>query len=79
MENFVIIATFTYQSEYAVLALLLEQHDIPHVFLNETMASVFPFYSNAIGGIRLQVHKKDEARAKKIIEDFFNTSKMRIV
>ena len=35
MENFITVATFTYQSEYAVLALLLEQHDIPHVFLNE--------------------------------------------
>ncbi|HBY70162.1 MAG TPA: hypothetical protein DEG69_21850 [Flavobacteriaceae bacterium] len=79
MENFITVATFTYQSEYAVLALLLEQHDIPHVFLNETMASVFPFYSNAIGGIRLQVHKQDAERAREIIKDFDNTSKMRIV
>ena len=79
MENFVTVATFTYQSEYAVLALLLQQHDIPHVFLNETMASVFPFYSNAIGGIRLQVHKKDVTRTRKIISEFDTTSKLKIV
>ncbi|PKA82947.1 putative signal transducing protein [Ulvibacter sp. MAR_2010_11] len=79
MENFKTIAIFTYQSEYAVLRLLLEQAEIRHVFLNETMLSVLPFHSNAFGGIRLQVHQNDIEAAKKIIQELDGTSNMRIV
>lgn len=49
MKDFAVVATFTYPHEYAVLKSLLEKEAIPHIFENETMVSVSPFYSQAIG------------------------------
>ncbi|QQX77633.1 MULTISPECIES: DUF2007 domain-containing protein [Aequorivita] len=64
MKHFKTIAIFQYPAEYAVLQLLFDQAAIRYIFQNETMISVFPFYSNAIGGIRLQVHIEDMAQAE---------------
>lgn len=79
MKNFKIIAIFQYPAEYAVLKLLFEQEDIRHFFENETMISVFPFYSNAIGGIRLQVHVEDIELATEIIKNLDRPSNLKIV
>lgn len=79
MKHYKTIAVFQFASEYSVLRLLLDQNDIRYVFLNETMMSVFPFYTNGIGGIRLQVHEEDISRALKIIEEFNNSSDLKIV
>lgn len=70
MKDFVTLTVFTYPHEYAVLKLLLEQEDIRHFFQNETMIGVFPFYSNALGGIHLKVHLSDFTKAKEILESF---------
>jgi hypothetical protein len=70
MNNLVTLAIFTYRHEYAVLQLLLEQENIQHFFQNETMIGVFPFYSNALGGIQLKVHPLDVDRAREIINSF---------
>jgi len=79
LKEFVTIARFTYPSEYVVLKLLLERSLINFIFLNETAINVMPFHSNAFGGIRLQVHKKDKEKAIQIIKGFNNTSKLEIV
>lgn len=79
MNNFKTIAIFQYPAEYAVLQLLFDQEEIRYVFMNETMISVFPFYSNAIGGIRLQVHIEDIELAKEIMDNLNNPSNMKIV
>ncbi|TRZ47435.1 DUF2007 domain-containing protein [Robertkochia marina] len=65
MKNFRLVATFTYPHEYLVLKFLLEKEDIPFVFENETMVDISPFYSNALGGIRLLV---PEAYVEYVIE-----------
>jgi len=70
MTNFVTVATFTYAFEYAILRIVLDQKGIQYVFENETMLSVFPFYSNALGGISLKVHKNDVSLIQQILEDF---------
>jgi len=70
MINFVTVAKFTYPFEYAILRIVLDQKGIKYVFENETMLSVFPFYSNAIGGISLKVHKNDVLITQQILEDF---------
>lgn len=57
MINFEHIATFTYPHEYMVLRFILDDESIPYVFENETMIGISPFYSHALGGIRLLVHK----------------------
>lgn len=79
MKNFKTIAIFQYPAEYAVLQLLFDQNQIRYFFENETMISVFPFYSNAIGGIRLKVHTEDIVRANKIIKNLNNSSNLKIV
>ena len=68
MKDFHTLAIFTYPHEFAVLKLLLEQEDIRHYFLNEMTIGVFPFYSNALGGIHLKVHSSDLSRAQEILD-----------
>lgn len=79
MKHFKTIAIFQYPAEYAVLQLLFDQEEIRYIFQNETMISVFPFYSNAIGGIRLQVHIDDIAQAEEIIKNLDHPSNLKIV
>ncbi len=69
MKNFVVVATYTYPYEYAVLKILLEEAGIPYIFENETMVAVSPFYSNALGGIKLKVHMNDVTATKAIIDN----------
>ena len=79
MNDFRTIAIFQYPAEYAVLQLLFDQEEIQYVFMNETMIGIFPFYSNAIGGIRLQVHLEDMERAEEIIKNLDHSSNLKIV
>ena len=68
MDNFVVIATYTYPHEYVVLKTLLESEGLRYIFENETMVQVSPFYSYALGGIKLKVHRNDEASARALID-----------
>lgn len=79
MKDFITIARFTYPSEYVVLELLLQQEKIRYVFLNETAITILPFHSNAFGGIRLQVHIKDQEKTIKIINDLEKDADLNIV
>ena len=79
MENYQTIAIFTFPSEYVVLQLLFDQENIKYVFQNEMMISVLPFHSNAFGGIRLKVHPEDIEKAKEIINQLNDPSKLKIV
>ena len=79
MKDFITIARFTYPSDYAVLELVLQNNSINYIFLNETVIGVLPFYSNAYGGIRLQVHKDDKEKTVKIINDLDKDVALEIV
>jgi len=79
MEDFITVANFNYTSEYVVLKMLLQQEEIPFVFLNETSASILPITFCGKGGIRLQVHKNDEEKVLKIISDLDNNTYLEIV
>ena len=80
MTDFVTVATFTYHYEYAILRIILDQKGIKYVFENDMMLGVFPFYSNAIGGISLKVHRNDVELTKQVLEDFYGKqSHLRIV
>lgn len=79
MKDYKAIAVFTYPSEYTVLQHLLQQQGIRFVFQNETMISVLPFHSNAIGGIRLMVHKDDVTKATEIFNNLNDPSQLHIV
>ncbi|WP_062055108.1 putative signal transducing protein [Aquimarina longa] len=79
MKDFVTITTYTYPFEYAILKTILDREGISYFFENETMIGVFPFYSNALGGINLKVHQKDKDKALQIIDDLNMDSHLRIV
>jgi len=79
MKNYKVIAVFTYPSEYTVLQHLLQQQGVQFIFQNETMVSVLPFHSNAVGGIRLLVHVDDVTKAMEIINNLNNPSQLHIV
>ncbi|MDT0685527.1 DUF2007 domain-containing protein [Autumnicola psychrophila] len=74
MKNFTCLATFTYPYEYLVIQSVLKQENIRHFFQNETLIGIFPYYSNALGGVRLMVHPEDVEEAKKILDSFQDRS-----
>ncbi len=59
MEEFKTIAVFNYTHEIVILKHRLDQEKIQYFFENETMSSIAPFYSNALGGIKLKIHPND--------------------
>ena len=69
MQDFQTIATFNYSHEIVVLKHILNQEGIAYFFENETTLSIVPFYSNALGGIRLKVHPADFEAVHKILEE----------
>lgn len=69
MQSFKTIATFNYLHETVVLKHLLEQEDIPYYLENEMTLSVAPFYSAALGGIKLNVHPEDFERVQEILDN----------
>ncbi|UWY29253.1 DUF2007 domain-containing protein [Flavobacterium sp. TR2] len=76
MESFQTIAIFNYQHETVVLKHLLEQEGIPYFFENEMTLSVMPFYSNALGGIKLKVHPNDFEQVQEILDNLNNPLKI---
>lgn len=69
MPQFVTIATFTYPSELAVIRARLEAEGIECNVRDELTAQVHNFYSNAIGGIKLQVSRQDAEKAIEILKE----------
>jgi hypothetical protein len=77
MEDFQTIAIFNYSHEIVVLKHILDQDGIHYFFENETTLSVAPFYSAALGGIKLKVHPNDFQAVQDILDDLNNN--LRIV
>jgi hypothetical protein len=69
MEEFKTIAIFNYTHEIVVLKHRLDQEEIQYYFENETMSSIAPFYSNALGGIKLKIHPNDFERVQNILDE----------
>jgi hypothetical protein len=72
MEEFKTIAIFNYTHEIVVLKHRLEQEGIQYFFENETMSSIAPFYSNALGGIKLKIHPNDFEKVQEILDNLNN-------
>ena len=69
MEEFKTIAIFNYTHEIVVLKHRLDQEEIQYFFENETMSSIAPFYSNALGGIKLKIHPNDFEKVQNILDE----------
>jgi len=68
MEEFKTIAIFNYTHEIVVLKHILDQEEITYYFENETISSIAPFYSNALGGIKLKINPNDFIRVQEILD-----------
>lgn len=67
MDYFQTIAVFTYPTELFVAKAFLESHGIECFVKDEMTIQVHNFYSNAIGGIKLQVTEKDYGKARDLL------------
>jgi hypothetical protein len=68
-ENFITVLTFTFPYEVAVVRGRLESEGITCFVQDELTAQVHPFYSNAIGGVKLQVKESDLKQAVEILKE----------
>ena len=69
MDPFITVATFTYPHEAAILKGRLESEGIECFLRDELTVQVYNFYSNAIGGVKLQVRRCDVSLVYRILED----------
>ncbi len=73
MNDYQLLATFTYPTELVVVRSLLESNNIDCFVRDELTVQVHNFYSNAIGGIRLEVPTDQYQRAHQLLlENGFN-------
>ena len=77
MGEFETIAIFNYSNEIVVLKHILDQEGIPYFFENENTISIVPFYTNALGGIKLKVHINDFEKVQEILDNL--KSKLSII
>ncbi len=69
MNDFVTIMTFSHSIEITVLRSRLEADGIECFLKDEYTVDAHPFYSNAIGGVKLQVREKDVLKATEILQE----------
>lgn len=68
MENkFITVLTFSNPQNLLMARLMLESHGIECNTQDELTAQAAPFYINAIGGIKLQVHERDFQKAVRLL------------
>ena len=68
-EKFITVLTFTFASEVAIIRGRLEAEGITCFVQDELTVQVNPFYSNAIGGVKLQVRESDLRQAIEILKE----------
>ncbi|GAP71663.1 hypothetical protein SAMD00024442_16_11 [Candidatus Symbiothrix dinenymphae] len=66
-NKFITVVTFTYSHEVAIVRGRLESEGIECYVQDELTAQVAPYYSNAIGGVKLQVKECDVKQAVTIL------------
>lgn len=71
-KDLVTIGTFEFLADVQIIKGRLESEGIVVTLKDDNTISVEPFASNAIGGIKLQVHQKDKERAKAIFDEVRN-------
>jgi hypothetical protein len=69
MSNWITIKTFTLPAEVAVIRTRLESEGIECFVMNEFTAQVNPLFSNAVGGVQLQVKEQDVENAMAILKE----------
>ncbi len=70
--NFVTVKSFMFPTEAYPLMAKLESEGIKCFLDNENTVSVLPFYSNAVGGVKLNIRDSDLKKAMVIINEMDN-------
>ena len=68
-EKFITVLTFTFAHEVAIIRGRLESEGIPCFVKDELTVQIHPFYSNAIGGVKLQVRESDLDQAVEVLKE----------
>jgi len=68
-DKFITVRTFTYIHELALAQMLLESENIECLTKDELTIQAHPFYSNAIGGVKLQVKQHDFEKAVEFLKN----------
>jgi len=71
-KDLVTLGSFEFLADVQVIKGKLESEGIQVTLKDDNTVGVEPFASNAIGGIKLQVHKNDEAIAREIYNEIRN-------
>ena len=69
MDELVIVASFATPTEAHILRTRLEAEGIPCLIANEHIVNANPLWSNALGGVQVQVRQPDAARAMEILRE----------
>jgi hypothetical protein len=69
LENWITIRTFNLPTDAVVIRARLEAEGIECFLKNELTVQVNPFYSNAVGGVQLQVKESDFVNAVAILRE----------
>lgn len=69
MDSLITIKTFTHPSELLILKGRLESEGIECFVKDELITQIIPLYSNAVGGVKLQVKESDVEKAMEILKD----------
>jgi hypothetical protein len=68
-DRLVTIKTYSYHTDCLIDKAKIESAGIACMLVDENTIMVQPFYSNAVGGIKLQVKESDAEEALKILSD----------
>ena len=72
INEWVTLGSFEFVSDVQIIKGKLESEGIPVNLKDENTVGVEPFASNAIGGIKLQVLRRNEQQAKAIYDEIRN-------
>ena len=71
-KDWIILGSFEFLADVQVIKGKLESEGIETRLKDDNTVSIDPFASNALGGIKLLIHKFDEERAKEIYNELRN-------
>ena len=69
MEDWIVIAVFTYAHEAHMSKSVLEANGINVILKDEMITQVNPLYSNAVGGVKLMVNQTDATAAWALLKE----------
>lgn len=73
MEGWKLLHVFSYYHEAVLFIAKLESYEIPHVVQDYNTITVQPFYSQAIGGIKIWVKDEDFDVARQLLVEYLGS------